>query len=453
MLRALFFILLIEGFVTISVEILAIRQLMPFYGSNIIITSMVIGIFLLFLAIGYWRGGTHHDHFFKKISRNFSFSLVWVGFGLSYSFVAWYYLLANVKFSTPYLINLTLYLLIIIAPTVYWLGQTIPLTTNLFSEELRVSHISGRALFVSTIGSFLGAILTSLILFHYLGVAWTVFINCLLLFLLVLYLMPYSRFSIFTVLGLSFALILIFQLNVNVEKVFFKLTNNYANYKIETHSDFSKTLQINNSLSSKITPNNKALSYIEFLRNILFKHMDLKNKKILVIGAGGFTFSAAGTHQNDITYVDIDPALKKLAEEHFLKKPIKGKFIGQDARQFLQQSHQRYDLIISDVYSHQISIPPSLLTIEYFQKIAEHLTPSGLFIANIIANPFFKDDYSQRLHQTLTSVFPYCSIIPLNWGSKVANIIYICNAKNQKASIYSDNYNQSTIDFFKLHQQ
>lgn len=449
MLGTLFLILLIEGFVAISVEILAIRQLMPFYGSNIIITSMVIGFFLLFLAIGYWRGGTHHQDFFRKISVNFSRSLLWIGFGLSYTFVAWYYLLANVKFSLPYLMNLSFYLLAVIAPVVYWLGQTIPLTTNLFSEKLRVSHISGRALFVSTIGSFLGAILTSLLLFHYLGVAWTVFINSVLLFLLVLYLQPHSRLPLWALSGLAFALLLIFQLNVGMEKIFFNLTNNYANYKVETYPDFSKSLQINNSYSSKITSDDRALSYIEFVRDVLFKQLALKHKNILVIGAGGFTFSAAGTEQNEVTYVDIDPDLKELAEKDFLEKPIKGRFIGQDARQFLQQSRERYDVIFSDVYSHQMSLPPSLLTIEYFRKIAEHLQPSGLFIANVIADPLFRNDYSQRLHQTLTAVFPFCNTVPLSWSGKVANIIYICQAKTERASIYSDNLNPSTLDFFK----
>lgn len=58
MIGLLYGILILEGFVTISVEILTIRQLIPFYGNSVIITSIIIGIFLLFLAFGYWRGGT-----------------------------------------------------------------------------------------------------------------------------------------------------------------------------------------------------------------------------------------------------------------------------------------------------------------------------------------------------------------------------------------------------------
>jgi predicted membrane-bound spermidine synthase len=57
-------ILLFEGFITISVELILIRQLIPFYGNSVIVTSVFIGIFLLFLAIGYWRGSKSQEiHF------------------------------------------------------------------------------------------------------------------------------------------------------------------------------------------------------------------------------------------------------------------------------------------------------------------------------------------------------------------------------------------------------
>ncbi len=452
MLNSLFFILLIEGFITISVEILAIRQLMPFYGGSIIITSLVIGVFLLFLAIGYWRGGLHQDKFYYKISKNFSLSLLWVGFGLSYSFIAWYYLISKVKIDMPFMMSITVYLLAVIAPVVYWLGQTVPLTTNLFSQQLRVSHISGRALFLSTIGSFMGAIFTALVLFQYLGVAWTVFINCILLFCLILYLQPYSKLSIFTLTGLVFSLVIIYQLNVAVERAVFIEANNYANYQVVTAADFSKVLVINNSSSSKITNDKRAFLYIQYLRDLLFKQLHMRNKNILVIGAGGFTFSAAGTYQNQFTYVDIDPAIKEVAEKHFLKEPIKGRFTGQDARQFLQENKQQYDVIISDVYTHQMNIPPNLLTVEYFQNIARHLNPTGLFIANIIANPFYQDAYSKGVHQTLTAVFPFCNVIPLSWTNELSNILYICSANTEKAAVYTDNLNPSTLDSFNILQ-
>src|SRR5437660_1589839 len=123
MIPILLIILLVEGFVTISVEILTIRQLIPFYGNSVVITSIIIGFFLLFLSIGYWRGGRQKQDYIERLRFNYLFSLIWIGIGLSYSFIAVFFNLTTPYLS--YLSSLILYLFCILAPIVYWLGQTI----------------------------------------------------------------------------------------------------------------------------------------------------------------------------------------------------------------------------------------------------------------------------------------------------------------------------------------
>ena len=447
----LLIILLLEGFITISVEILTIRQLLPFYGGSVVITSIIIGVFLLFLAIGYWRGGVHQQDYFRQLSRNFSLSLVWIGIGLSYTLISLFYYLSVPSMHFSFLFSLSLYLLFILAPVVYWLGQTVPLTTNLFNQQQRVSRISAHALFLSTIGSFLGAILTSLLLFQFLGVAWAVVINCGLLFCLVIMIRKYSEVSVLEIAILFIALIFITFLNLLMENGQFIKTNNYANYQIIETAEFNKILSINQSASSQLTYDKKAFPYIEFIRNLLFTELNLRHKKILVIGAGGFSLTAAGTNDNEVVYVDIDGELKHIAETAFLNGPIQGRFIGEDARRYLKEATDQYDVIISDVYSNQATIPPSLLSVEYFQSIANHLHPRGLFIANIIANPFFQDDYSRIVFNTIHSVFPFCSTTPLTWRN-VSNVMYICTHVESKNAIYSDDLNTSTLDSFKAKQ-
>ncbi|KTC65334.1 spermidine synthase (plasmid) [Legionella adelaidensis] len=454
MLNFIFTILLVEGFITISVEILTIRQLIPFYGSSVVITSIIIGIFLLFLAIGYWRGGTFQKDFFKKLNQNFILSLLWIGIGLSYFFISFFFYGSVYFLKFPILLSLFLFLMLILSPIVYWLGQTVPLVTNLFSQSLRISSISGRALFLSTIGSFLGALLTSLVLFQWLGVAWTVLINCCLLFILIAYIQQKDgEVSFLRLMILVMCLLFIAFLNVVIEHGQFKKTNNYANYRILEQDDFSKILLINDSYSSLITPDKKIFPYAAFIRSLLFEQLKLQNKKILIIGAGGFTLSAAGTNNNDITYIDIDPAIKDIVEKDFLNEPVKGKFKGEDARSFLLKENSLYDVIVSDVYSNQNMIPPALVTREYFQSISTRLNNNGLAIFNIISNPLFTDEFSQVLFNTIHSVFRFCAVIPLKWDHALANIIFVCPKKRDNQSIYSDDLNRSTLDFFKLNQK
>src|SRR6516165_11547724 len=46
-----------EGFSTLAVEIIAIRLAVPVVGSSVVLTGVMLGIVLLALSAGYWRGG------------------------------------------------------------------------------------------------------------------------------------------------------------------------------------------------------------------------------------------------------------------------------------------------------------------------------------------------------------------------------------------------------------
>ena len=53
----LLFVVAIEGFTTLAMQLVALRNAIPLVGSNIVLTSVVIGIILLALAVGYRNGG------------------------------------------------------------------------------------------------------------------------------------------------------------------------------------------------------------------------------------------------------------------------------------------------------------------------------------------------------------------------------------------------------------
>ena len=76
----------------------------------------------------------------------------------------------------------------------------------------------------------------------------------------------------------------------------------------------------NNSYSSFINDKKETFPYIEFIKRILFKDLELHDAQILVLGAGGFTLSAEEAHSNYFTYVDIDPKIKSIVEKNFLEK-------------------------------------------------------------------------------------------------------------------------------------
>jgi len=504
-------VILLEGFVTISVEILAIRQLIPVVGNNVIVTSLIIGVFLLFLSLGYRAGGRHNGaesitadlkiesqrapsaHLFALLQRNFLIAAIGIGFGLSLVFVEIFFYLVNTKLHFHLLFTLTIYLFLVIAPIVYFLGQTVPITMNLYSLDLKelgrrqhdespehiqsyvrttnrvennprtskamsISHrhqtvgkLGGKILYLSTIGSFLGSVLTTLLLMNFLGVAWTVMINFLILAGLAL-LCSQKRITY----GLIFIFfgVLAFGINRNYELQQLITTTPYANYAVihDVKREAGKTgtvLSVNGSASSFIDKDKHAFAYVERIKTILFKDLALKNKDVLVLGAGGFTLSAENTFGNRFTYVDIDPEIYDVVRQHFLSE-IKGTFVAADARLYVKDHPNRYDVIISDAYSNRHAVPAHLLTREYFASVKQALRADGIAIFNVIGAPLINTRYTKRVDKTLRSVFGSCSASPLSFKRDApTNIIYVClkNSEEGDDTIYTDDVNKSSLDF------
>lgn len=441
-------IILLEGFVSVAVEILTIRQLIPVAGNSVIVTSLIIGIFLLFLALGYQKGGSHQQNHLKVLQFNFTFSAVWLGFGLSYLFV--YLFFSAFQLISPHVIYpLLAYLLLILAPLVYVLGQTIPVTMNMVKSNKMVGQIGGNVLGLSTIGSFLGATLTSLVLMNFLGVAWTILINFTILALLAIAIKGNLLEKGIKIIFFIAALLVIYNINVKQEHLAFVKTNSYANYQVFDIPKQTKLLKINNSNSAILDQQKNTFPVIEKIQNILFNELKLKNKNILVLGAGGFVISSKGDFGNHFTYIDIDKDIHGIVESNFQKNVV-GNFQVDDARHYVQAMDKHYDVIISDAYTNIRSIPSHLVTQEYFAAIKQKLAPGGIAIFNVIAIPTFKDKYSKRMDNSIRSVFSNCTVTPILYSDKPTNIIYVCNANDQQndKTYYSDNLNTSTTDFF-----
>lgn len=456
----LFFIILVEGFITLSAEILTIRQLLPVVGNSVIVTSLIIGIFLLFLAYGYRKGGQYQNNYITILKNNFTIAAIWIGIGLSYAFILAFFTFFQTNLTQNVLISLSCYLMLVTAPLVYILGQTVPITMNLFKDSMQntkiktkecsaeAGAIGGKVLHWSTLGSFLGAILTSLLLMNYLGVAWTVFINFALLAILTLILYSTLQKDVLRYIVLVVGLVLAYGLNISSEREMFVSTNSYSNYGVFLDQHKSKYLMINEAACSLATLEQRGFPYIELVKKILFVDMGLQQKDILVLGAGGFSISAAGTQGNRFTYVDIDKDVHSVVKKYFLDK-INGQFVAEDARAYLNAHANSYDVIFSDVYSNKRTIPAHLLTQEYFMSVRNSLRPNALAVFNVIARPTMDDNYSMRVDNTIRSVFNQCMVVPIKYIEGPQNIMYFCRNNNNimKNDLYTDNQNQATLDF------
>ena len=110
--------------------------------------------------------------------------------------------------------------------------------------------------------------------------------------------------------------------------------------------------------------------------------------RILMIGLGGGTLPMALGElypQAEMHVVEIDPAVVRVAREHFGFDPgPQVRIFTQDGRVFVKRAVQRgetYDLIMLDAFNGDY-IPEHLMTQEFLEEVASLLTPDGVLAAN-----------------------------------------------------------------------
>ncbi|MBP5986354.1 MAG: fused MFS/spermidine synthase [Azonexus sp.] len=437
----LYAIVFIEGFCSLGAEVIALRRLVPHVGSSIVVTAPTIGFFLLALALGYASGARVAADYRRIVARNFLISAALAGIGLAGLTVDGMF--AHLQ---PALFAYLCFIAGILCPLAWLLGQTVPILTNLMQAE-RTGEASGLALYWSTLGSFLGSLTLSLLVMQWLGVSAAVFACSLGLLVGVVLLTGRNlKFGLFSLLTVAFAALLNLQSPVTADTA-------YAEYIVGPvelpGQQAPRAFFVNKSLASLLDDSEPPnyTRYIKHLRQVLLDDLGFKDKDILVLGAGGFTLS----HReplNRYTYVDIDPAIRAIAEKHFLREPARGEFIADDARRFIATTERRFDAVVVDVYSSHTAIPSHLVTREFWAATRRVLKPDGVLLANLILDGKLETPYARHLLATIDSVFGRCAVEVLHKAKPLANVEVACHASSQPAStgIYVDEINRADLD-------
>jgi len=464
----LFTIIIIEGYVVLSTELLTIRQTIPYIGSGTDTVAIIIAAILMPLALGYQSGGRYKarmifGHFVSvrtKLIYNICIAATFLFAGLSYLFLhSFFQFLASNQINNLVLQTAIFCCSFIVAPT-YLLGQTVPLVSHFFTKE-HLPKVTGHILFFSTIGSFLGATLSTLVFMAILGVHHTLTLNFILLATLVILLSKEIKSFPVTYMALLAFLAMLINSDSVMKTIYpnIRANNQYNLIQAGPLKNGNRLMSINKNLSSSYNDDGSKFSYINTAEEIAINPIlnATPPKSILVIGAGGFTFGHNDTN-NNYTYIDIDRDLKPIAERYILKEPIgeNKRFIAKPARAFLYGDKDKYDVIYLDAYLGKGSVPEHLVTQEFFIQVKNHIKDKGILLTNFIATPNFNDKFSQSLDNTIRSVFPYISRIAIAypniketynlWGNNPdapRNITYIYRHKNDygKPNIYTDNKN------------
>ncbi len=464
----LFSVIVIEGYIVLSSELLAIRQTIPYVGSGTDTVSIIIAAVLMPLAFGYQSGGRFKPRKIlgmfvnvrRKLILNILISASILFFGLSYVFIKEFFEFLPTIGLHDRIAQTTAYCVVFLVIPVYLLGQTVPLISNYFSKE-KLSKVTGKILFFSTVGSFLGAVFSTIVLMSMLGVHHTASLNFVLMALLVIMLERKKLSKSVIYVSLIAFIGLYYNSDGSMDNYRMKRNNQYNTIVAGETAMGDRVMIINGNQSSYYSDDGSKHAYIEFAEKIAIEPIlhSSRQHDILIVGAGAFTFGHADRNEsNQYTYVDIDKDLKDVAERYVLYEPIgeNKTFIPKPARGFFNETDKKFDVIYLDAYQAQANIPEHLVTKEFFEEVRSHLKDRGLLIANIIASPNFNNKFSRHLDNTFREVFPHYSRHVIGdyyslWSDSevsLANIAYVYRHEDnyQMGHIYTDNKNTVFYD-------
>src|SRR3989338_375459 len=174
----LFIIIFLEGYIVLASEILAIRQVTTYVGSGADTVSIIIAAVLMPLAFGYYVGGNFKPRLGRngkwisvrsKLISNVVIAACFLIPALGTLAIDFFFsMLFQVGISDRILLT-SVYSLIFLVVPVFLLGQTVPLISNYISSQ-KLPLVTAKILFVSTAGSFIGSVVTTIVIMRYFGV-------------------------------------------------------------------------------------------------------------------------------------------------------------------------------------------------------------------------------------------------------------------------------------------
>ena len=427
----------LSGLVTLAVELSAFRLFAPVFGESNLISAVVIGLILLYLAVGYTLGGRWADRSPDPIT--FYRLIAWGAFlvGLI-PFIA-QPLLSLARDSLQNLADLNVALvvlafgvtIVLFAAPVTLLGCVSPFAIRLSLRNVeQAGHVAGRLYAVSTLGSFIGSFLPELVLLDLFGTRGTFVVLSLSLLAMALLFLGRRSLSLVWMPIVLIALQVLFHPSFSaLQGTIYQGESGY-NYIQVVERSGTRYLLLNEGqgIHSVYNPNvlqtNGTWDYFTIAPFFNAPPYTIQRvKRLAVIGLAAGTIPRLYSEiYGPITIdgVEIDPKIVQVGRAYFdMTQPNLNVIVG-DGRAALANSPYQYDVVAIDAFRVPY-IPWHLTTREYLQEIRRHLTPDGVLAINVGRT---RTDYQMvdALAKTAAQVFP--SVYVIDVPGALNSIVY-----------------------------
>lgn len=418
----------VGGAVTLGVELSASRLLEPAFGNNQLVWAALIGLILLYLAIGAWLGGKLADRFPHRRGLEITATLGALGVALIPAASPWILRWAATGLETfqvgPLLGSLVSVLLLFSIP-ITLLGTISPWAVRLLLDDLtHAGQVAGRLYAVATMGSLLGTFLPVLWLIPAYGTRWTFYLLSLTLLIVLVIgtLRQRHRWVALLALVIVLGMALGSAPSTTIRRSWDDGAAGQIIYEDESLYNYiavrqwgsERHLKLNDGVGIHSVAHPASVLSLGiwdyFLLAPFFQsRVQLAPQNLLVIGLAAGTVSELYTNiygPLPITGIELDPQIIEVGQTYFGMNQPNLTAVAADGRRWLAQqpATARWDVIVIDAYRPPY-IPFHLTTVEFFTLVQQHLATDGVVAINV-GRTATNYELVDTLAATLGQVFP-----------------------------------------------
>jgi len=430
--RLLQILVLTSGASVMAVEMTGLRLLAPYFGTSLLVTTILIGSLMGFLSLGYWLGGKWGDRHptlpaLSKVTATAAGMVLLIPFIgqpiLQGASAALRPLVQGSQLDEPTVAIISvvgglIVILILFAGPITLMGTVSPWAVRLAVKDVdSAGQAAGRLYALSTFGSIVGSFMPALVLVPLLGVR-----NTFLAVAVVL--MGVSAIGIFKgaaraapPAGMAALMLIptgtvrpmdglvwegesIYHFIQVVQEPYGKCPDAYHLYLNEGVGVHSVRCP------SDKTETRGVWTYMAAAP--LWLDDPTAVEDVLIVGLAGGTIGRQMLESfpgAQIDGVEIDGEVVRVGEKWFDNADERINPVVMDGRMFLQLTDKKYDVLMMDAYR-QPYIPFHLVTVEFFEEVQRHMKDDAVLVVNVASVRGVSRTLAAMIYKTLREVFP-----------------------------------------------
>ncbi|HEX8249590.1 MAG TPA: fused MFS/spermidine synthase [Pyrinomonadaceae bacterium] len=414
-------VVFVSGALVMIYEIVGSRLLAPHIGTSTYIWTSLIGVILGSLSAGYWLGGRVADR--KPDLKVLSAILFFAGALTTVTLFLHEIILSILAAASMRLeLKAIVAALVLFAPASVLFGFVTPYAVRLKMLSVEDSGKTvGRLYALSTVGSILGTFAAGFVLLPFVGSVRSLYLIIAALFLLS------ALLGAFRPTTKKLYVLILFGAAIGLNELYaYSLYRSHDLHDFDTHYSRLRVFRTTDERTQKpiialttdplttqsaIFPDSDelVLRYSKFYH--LLRHFKPDFQNTLIIGGAGYTFPSEYLRKypgKKIDVVEIDPQMTEIARRFFrLRDNSQMRIFHADGRVFLNQTADKYDVVLVDAFGSVYSVPFQLTTVEAVRKIRDVLAEDGVVILNMISAIEGEGSlFLQAEYKTFQAVFP-----------------------------------------------